>query len=814
MGDALRDMQKDTFNIVLIITWLLSVVYMTFASLSSDLGLEGVLVWVIITSLNLTAHRLSHRHFRLSTWLWVIMLVLMLAVKMHPLDAFNSGVMPELFTLLVIISGLLISSRATFITTALVNVLMIGDLIFTHSLNFATLFAIIPPLLMMWTTATLIWILSDQLVTALEWETFSQKQLQVKAEELRISRDELRKSLDLRDELHARLREAYGQLETSIAVGQRITSILELDSLLEQVVDLIEARYKYYFVGVFLCDGNDDHVTLHAGTGEAGRLLSQQRLQLPIGQGSIVGSAVADRTPTRVVDVLQDERYSPVDLLPRARSELALPLVMGENVLGVLDIESDRTGTFLESDVPVLQLLANQVAIAIHNASLYHSEQTRRHLAEMLYNVSRALSSTLNMAEVLDVILVQLDKIVSYDRALVLLEDNRGIRPVAAQGFPPGTHPLRMRIFVKEGDVYHQIYQTKEPLTVADVLTERPDWQHVDDLPQARAWLGVPLIRGDEVIGMLSLTRETVTPYQKEETNLAASFAGQAAIAIENARLYEEIKRFNLELEDKVRERTEELQQAYDQLERIDRTKSDFIDVTAHELRTPLTIVKGFAQVLQTHRALVDAPDAGTFLNKILENVDRLHQIVNTMLDVVKMDSEALDLRKEPTDIVHIITGIQSGFTVALRERNLTLKVADLEKLPRVSADPDLLNKVFYQVLVNAIKYTPDGGEITVLGNAIHDAQLGDAVEIIIRDTGIGIDPEHHELIFEKFYQTGDVALHSSGQTKFKGGGAGLGLAIARGIIEAHGGRIWVDSPGYDEKNCPGSQFHVVLPQG
>jgi signal transduction histidine kinase len=116
--------------------------------------------------------------------------------------------------------------------------------------------------------------------------------------------------------------------------------------------------------------------------------------------------------------------------------------------------------------------------------------------------------------------------------------------------------------------------------------------------------------------------------------------------------------------------------------------------------------------------------------------------------------------------------------------------------------------------VINAIKYTPDGGTITISGKELPlSSELPKGgIEIVVSDTGIGIDPRFKELIFAKFYQTGELALHSSGKTKFKGGGPGLGLAIARGIVEAHHGKLWVESPGYDETNCPGSQFHVVLP--
>jgi signal transduction histidine kinase len=149
-----------------------------------------------------------------------------------------------------------------------------------------------------------------------------------------------------------------------------------------------------------------------------------------------------------------------------------------------------------------------------------------------------------------------------------------------------------------------------------------------------------------------------------------------------------------------------------------------------------------------------------------------------------------------------------------LAERQLSFDIDDLSKLPLIQADSALLLKVFQNVIVNAIKYTPDGGRVTISGQHLLDEKLGDCVEIQVRDTGIGIDPQYLELIFEKFYQTGETALHSTGKTTFKGGGPGLGLSIARGVVQAHGGRIWAVSQGYDEKACPGSCFHILLPVG
>jgi signal transduction histidine kinase len=183
------------------------------------------------------------------------------------------------------------------------------------------------------------------------------------------------------------------------------------------------------------------------------------------------------------------------------------------------------------------------------------------------------------------------------------------------------------------------------------------------------------------------------------------------------------------------------------------------------------------------------------------------------MLDVTRIDSQTLTLCPELTNLLSVVRRVQAEFEPALHRRQLSLTLDRLDHLPDIWADPEFLYKVFYHLIVNAIKYTPDGGAITVSG-ATDSGEAGQpVVELVVRDTGIGIDPDHHELIFEKFYQTGEVAVHSSGRTKFKGGGPGLGLAIARGIVQAHGGKIWVESPGYDEDSCPGSRFHVRLLQ-
>jgi len=158
---------------------------------------------------------------------------------------------------------------------------------------------------------------------------------------------------------------------------------------------------------------------------------------------------------------------------------------------------------------------------------------------------------------------------------------------------------------------------------------------------------------------------------------------------------------------------------------------------------------------------------------------------------------------------------VSVSLTKSLKERDQSLTI-DLPPLPGIHADPNTLRKVFYHLITNAIKFTPNGGEITVDGRTLpfSDEDMPEGgLEIVVSDTGIGIDPAFKEIIFTKFYQPDEqLNKHSTGKTKFKGSGTGLGLALARGIVEAHGGKIWVKSPGYDEVHFPGSEFHVILP--
>ena len=331
--------------------------------------------------------------------------------------------------------------------------------------------------------------------------------------------------------------------------------------------------------------------------------------------------------------------------------------------------------------------------------------------------------------------------------------------------------------------------------------------------PEARAWMKdlgmdvfVPIYAQNEWIGLLALGPKTSSePYFDDDLLQLSVLADQTAVALKNARLVDDLRRLNRTLDEVNRN-----------LAQMDRTKSEFIDIVSHELMTPLAIIMGYNQLILDDDIIQQDAQYTHIFQGINKGTIRMREIVDTMLDVAKIDTRSLRLQANPVSIRAPIQEVADKLGPALAERRISLEIKDLTSLPLLETDLEALNKVFYHLIVNAVKYTPDGGRITVSGRALPAGALPavpeGGLELIVADTGIGIDPQHLDLIFAKFYQTGDVVAHSSGKTKFKGGGPGLGLAIVRGIVDAHGGKVWAESLGHDEETCPGSRFHVVLP--
>jgi signal transduction histidine kinase len=270
----------------------------------------------------------------------------------------------------------------------------------------------------------------------------------------------------------------------------------------------------------------------------------------------------------------------------------------------------------------------------------------------------------------------------------------------------------------------------------------------------------------------------------------------------------------NLTLIEELERKFTDLSTAYDRLKHLEEAKSNFISVASHELRTPLTVIHSYTQMLQMLPAVNSDETAKELLAGVAKGAARLKEIMDDMVSVIRIELANKDFKFTPVSVKDIIKAIEAEQFPIATARNIAIITELARDLPIVNGDVDQLHSALTRIVGNAIKYTPDGGRITISVRLLAKTTVEDQtfVQIVVADTGVGIALEKQKLIFESFSTAENVALHSTSKTQFMGGGAGLGLTIARGVIESHNGRIWVESSGYDSEKLPGSKFFIILP--
>jgi signal transduction histidine kinase len=447
--------------------------------------------------------------------------------------------------------------------------------------------------------------------------------------------------------------------------------------------------------------------------------------------------------------------------------------------------------------VPGLASLLGRVLDRILFGSIYNEQEVVRHY-------SQSVSNILDLDQLATVAFDVISDVFNLERGALLLTQHTGagystILPVRGRGNTP-TQLIEVETF---GALMNHFRQSGAPLTQYDVDV-LPAYRRIPHderqwLSQLQMELYVPIHSQGEVIGLLALgPKHSGEAYRGNDLNLLSTLANQTVVALANAQLVQDLRRLNLDVS---RLNTE--------LEAMNRTKTDFISIASHELRTPLSQVSGYSQML-AEEVGPKSPLYG-YVEGMRKGTNRLTEIVDVMLDVSRLDAGGLVLNRTPVTISRIVERATGEWKSALTERGHKLATDGLDSLPMLEGDIERLQQVFSQLISNAIKSTPDGGLIEVIGHTYTESS-GQFVEVIVKDNGIGIDPADQHKIFDKFYRTGDLMKHSTGKTKFKGAGTGLGLSLVKGIVDAHGGRIWVESLGHDEQTCPGSSFHVLLP--
>ncbi|MGQ9714379.1 MAG: GAF domain-containing protein [Anaerolineae bacterium] len=868
-------------------------------------------------------------------------------------------------------------------------------------------------------------------------------------------------------------------------VGRGLIRTMDLDQLLEEVLETLRRSAGYTNCAVLLADPATGELYVRAAKGYRDDVV--QRLRLRIGQDGITGWVAAHRQPLNVPDVREDPRY--IEGVPGCRSELAVPMMIGDRLIGVLDAESDRPAAFGERDVQLLSAVAAQLAVAIDNVRLFQEAQQRAEEMASLYNIGVAVASTLDLDQVLWTIYEQTSQIMDTSNFFIGLYDEEADALRFELAFDGGERlePFTQKLGLGES-LSSQVVREGRPALVAG-----------EGGPGGTpSWLGVPIVSKDRVIGLLGLQSHEPRAFSAHEQWLLSNIANQAAIALENARLYRELTQFSQELERRVEERTAELHQALeeltaerdrvealyritrelsatldldrvlqralelvteavkgargsimlldqatgflvhraavggdeplprrgkvtrfrkgvglagwvletgeavivpdisqdprwdvrpgrkvtpqsalaaplmvgedmlgvivlyhpevgyfhedhlrlvgtaaaqvaqaignaelyrlisDQAERLgamlraqqeeysksqaildsigdgvvfhdpegkvllvnpaaarilggrpetlqgqdvrtllavfeesgqkamrraieavlqtrepravqttvepeervvsahlapvvtqggevlgvvtvlrditreieaDRAKSEFVSTVSHELRTPMTSIKGYTDLLLMGAVGDLNPQQHHFLEVIKSNADRLTALINDLLDISRIETGRLRLDLQPMHVQEVIEEVLGSLRGRAEAKGLRVRAEVPQGLPAVVADRDRITQVVLNLMDNAVRYTPEGGEVSVRVELADEALL-----VHVQDTGIGIAPEEQDRIFERFYRSEDARVQETE-------GTGLGLAIVKSLVEMHGGRVWVESAL--EK---GSTFSFTIP--
>ncbi|MCD6385092.1 HAMP domain-containing histidine kinase [Candidatus Sumerlaeota bacterium] len=313
-----------------------------------------------------------------------------------------------------------------------------------------------------------------------------------------------------------------------------------------------------------------------------------------------------------------------------------------------------------------------------------------------------------------------------------------------------------------------------EPLILQGDLKEDPRFAEAVRRSEISSAISVPLFFRGTVIGVLNLAKGPgASPFTESDVEFTSVLAGQAAAAIENARMFERI------------------QKAYQQLAELDYLKSEFISIAAHELRTPLAIILAYSTLMKE-----EATEAiQEHLDIVVDAAMQLKSVIENMVDLSHLESGELELQPQPVRFSEIVELVLEGIRPLAEEKEHTISTEIPPDLPTIVADKQKLCVILSNLLSNAIKFTETGGQISIRAEVD-----GDALLVAVTDNGIGIPEKEQERIFDRFYQ-----VESSLRREHKG--IGLGLSIAKGMVELHGGTIWVESqPG------SGSTFYFRIP--
>ena len=490
----------------------------------------------------------------------------------------------------------------------------------------------------------------------------------------------------------------------------------------------------------------------------------------PVGRAWTAGRAVVDRKAVHVDDLaaMADEFPEGQAMAVRLghRTILSLPLLRGDEAIGSLSIRRTEVRPFTDKQIELATTFADQAVIAIENARLFDEVQARNRDLTALGEVGRAVSSTLDLKAVLKTIIDRAVDLSGTDGGSIFYyrEDVGRFELGETSGFEEEVVERYRKLDIAAGRTgLSEAIGNRQPLQIPDI-TKRASNPLRDSALEAglRAALIVPLLGGEAPLGALVLQRREPGAFSDAVVSLMQSFADQSAIALENARLFNEIAQKSRELEI------------------ASQHKSQFVANMSHELRTPLAAILGYAELIQEGFYGPLPEKSMDVLTRIRANGKHLLGLINTVLDIAKVESGQFSLNLAEYALDNVVETVRAATESLAETKKLSLKTDVAGPLPVGVGDEQRLTQVLLNLVGNAIKFT-DSGEVRITAKAV-DGHFA----VGVTDTGPGIPLEEQKRVFEQFHQV------DNSSTKAKGG-TGLGLAIAKQIVEMHGGRIWVE---------------------
>ncbi|MCD6284640.1 MAG: GAF domain-containing protein, partial [Anaerolineae bacterium] len=563
-----------------------------------------------------------------------------------------------------------------------------------------------------------------------------------------------------RDTLYGRLESRARQLATLNEIGALLASSLDLDEVLDLVVrnaaELLDAQAG----SLLLLDEDTGELVFRTSSGPTGKHLVG--LRIPAGKG-IAGAAFSENRPIISEDTYRDSRWYPrFDEQSEfvTDSVLAVPLNARGRTIGVLEVVNRQEGQgFTQENGELLLAFGAPAAMAIENARLFTATdqalQARVQELTTLQSIDRQLNATLDYDAVIEQTLEWALHITGATVGTVaaLQEDEngmQGLRFLAHRGYSETDLDQ-----YSEGELWPLskglIGRTVREGSTTLVTDVTSDSHYCDLRPGMAAQLTVPIKRERRVIGAIAVESANSKSFEEEHVALIERLADHAAIAIDNARLFEQVQRANA-------------------------AKTEFISFVSHELKQPMTSIRGYSDLLIKGVGGPLSEQQAQFVNVVRSNTGRMGRIVQDLLDVSRIEGGQFDLEMGPVAPEEIVTEATQAFKQEITARNQELIVEVSEGLPTVTGDRGRLIQVLTNLISNATKYTPEGGKVTVRADVVSD--LGTpCVRFSILDTGIGMAPEEVEHLFTKYFRSQQSAVRGVQ-------GTGLGLVITRSIVE------------------------------